>query len=61
MIDSYLWVNLDKDEDGTVTIGDIFLTAKYCIVEFPVKTTRNLFRRMSARVDEVESSSSVGD
>jgi hypothetical protein len=49
MIDSYVWIKLDQDSDGTVTLGDVFLTAKYVTLEFPREVTRGLLSKLKVK------------
>ena len=50
LVDGYVWVKLDSDSDGKVTLGDIWLTAKHVTIEFPREAATGIIKKIKSTI-----------
>ena len=50
LVDSWVWVKIDSDADGKVTLGDIWLTAKYITLEFPKEAATSMIKKIKSTI-----------
>ena len=50
LVDSWVWVKIDSDSDGKVTLGDIWLTAQYVTLEFPKEAATSLIKKIKSTI-----------